>query len=248
MRTLSVLFSVLFLSGVSADQPKGDDPLALIRRAIEAHGGADKLDRLRLVREQTTGTLHLLKDRIPFTSETLQRLPGQFRHTLTSEVGGKKLNVVQIYDGKQGWLVEGGIPRAVDEKTAEGWKAMTHAAHVASLTPLLAADKGYKLTTLGECKVQDRPAFGVKVAREGQRDVSLFFDRATGLLVKRQSRPYAGGPESVQEEIYSEFKDVQGLKRPTRVVVYLNGVMHAEGTVRVTEFLDRIDDRQFGKP
>lgn len=248
MRTLSILMTAFSATVLTAEAPKADDPLVLIRRAIQAHGGPDKLDRLRLVREQMTGTLFLLKEKIPFTSETLQRLPGQFRHTLTSTVGGKKLNLVQIYDGKQGWLVDGGIPRAIDEKTLDGWKAMTHAALVASLTPLLAADKGYKLTVLPETKVAGQPAVGVKVASAQQREVVLYFDKATGMLVKRDSRPHSGGPESLQEEIYSEFKDVQGLKRPTRVVVYINGVMHAEGTIQMTQLLDRIDDKEFAKP
>jgi hypothetical protein len=248
MRTLSALVLTIGLPAVGHAQPAGTNPLELIRRGIEAHGGPDKLDRLRQVREQTAGTLYLLGEKIPFTSETVQRLPGQFRHSLVSEVGGKKLNVVQIYDGKQGWLTEGGLTRAVDDRTLAGWKAISHAAHVTSLTPLLAADKGYKLTALGPCKVQGKPAWGVRVSCPEQRDVSLYFDRETGLLVKRDSRPHAGGADSVQEEIYSDFKDVGGLKRPTRIVVLLNGVMHAEAVIRSTQTLDRIDDKEFSKP
>jgi hypothetical protein len=248
MRSLPALVLTLVLQPLSAQQEQEDDPKTLIRRAIEAHGGADRLDRLRLVREQTEGTLFVLRDKVPFTSETLQRLPGQFRHTLTSEVGGKKLNLVQVYDGKQGWLTEGGLTSDVDGKILAGWKATAHAAHVSSLTPLLAADKGYKLTALGACKVQGKPAWGVKVSCPEHRDVSLYFDRGSGLLVKRDSRPHAGGADSVQEEIYSDFKDVNGLKRPTRIVVLLNGVKHAEAVIRSTEFPDRVDDKEFTKP
>src|SRR4051794_13282355 len=153
----------LLLLLLAADPPAGADPLTLIRRAIQAHGRPDKLDKLRLVREQTSGTLTLLGQKVAFTSETVQRLPGQFRHTLISEVGGKKLHFVQICDGKQGWLIEGtGLPKAVDDRTLAGWKATAHAAHAASLTPLLAADKGYKFSALGEEKVQGKVAFGIR--------------------------------------------------------------------------------------
>ncbi len=229
------------------EPPAGDDPQAVIRRGIRAHGGADRLDRLRLVRETTEGTLTVLSRTTAFTSETLQRLPGQFRHTLTSEVGGKDLRIVQVFDGKQGWLIEGGLTRAVDDRILAGWKATAHAAHVASLTPLLAADKGYRLTSLGEKPVLGKPALGVKVSAPEQRDVCLWFDRKTGLLVKRDLHPHATA-ESVQEEIYSDFKDVDGLQRPTRVKVLINGVPHAECTIRSTQFLDRVDDKEFARP
>jgi hypothetical protein len=249
MRTLSLLLSLwpLSLAGVS-DPPAGNDPETLIHRAIRGHGGADKLDRLRLVREQTTGTLDLLGKKIVFTSETWQRLPGQFRHTLTSEVGGKQLTMIQVYDGKQGWVQEGGITRDASKQALAGWKAMAHAAHVSSLTPLLAADKGYRLTLLEEVKVMDRPALGVRITCPEQREVCLWFDRATGLLVRRDSRPHPGSAESVQQEIFSEFKDVNGLKRPSRVQILLNGVPHVEATIRSTQFLQRVDDKEFTKP
>jgi hypothetical protein len=246
---MSLLLSLwpLSLAGVS-EPPAGNDPQTLIRRAIAAHGGADRLDRLRVVQEQTIGTLNLLGKKTAFTSETLQRLPGQFRHTLTSEVGGKQLTVIQVYDGKKGWVQEGGITREASEQALAGWKAMAHATYVSSLTPLLAADKGYRLILLEEIKVLDRPALGVKITCPGQREVRLWFDRATGLLVKRDSRPHAGSADSVQEEIFSDFKDVQGLKRPARVQILLNGVPHVEATIRSTQFLDRVDDKEFSKP
>ena len=47
------------------------------------------------------------------------------------------------------------------------------------------ADKGYRFTLLGESKVQGKPAAGLKVACPEQRDVCLWFDRESGLLVKR---------------------------------------------------------------
>jgi hypothetical protein len=233
---------------VLAQEPAGNDPPALIRRAIQAHGGADKLDRLRLVREKSEGTLTVLGQKTAFTSETLQRLPGQYRHALKAEISGKKIDIVEVFDGKNGWKVEGGLTKPVDDKTATGWKATAHAAHVASLTPMLAADKGYKLTALPETKVSEKPALGVKVSCPEQRDVTLWFDRESGLLVKRDLRPHAGSAESVQEEIYSDFKEIEGLKRPTKVRILINGVLHAEVVIRSTEFLERIDDKEFAKP
>lgn len=240
--------STALLVALLTAPPAGTDPDALIRRAIAAHGGADRLDKLRRVRELTAGELHLRGKVIPFTSETLQRLPGSFRHLVAAEIDGRPFEMLQVYDGQQGWLLEGGTRHIVDAKTLVGMKATAHAAYVASLTPLLAPDKGYRFRLLPEERILERPALGIEVDQEGQRDVSLYFDRASGLLVKKVLRPHAGGASSVQEEIFSDFKDVEGLKRPTRVRILLNGVMHAECVLRSTEFLDRVDDAEFSKP
>ena len=117
-----------------------------------------------------------------------------------------------------------------------------------TVTPLLADDKGYRFTVLPEEKVLDRPAIGIQVSQADHRDVALYFDRVTGLLVKKVLRPHAGGADSLQEEIFSDFKDVEGLKRPTRVRILINGVPHVEADIRVTEFRERIDDKEFTKP
>src|SRR5947199_397741 len=73
--------------------------------------------------------------------------------------------------------------------------------------------------------------------QDGRPDVARYFGRDNGLLVKNVLRPHAGGERSVQEEIFSDFREVEGLKRPTRVRILINGVPHAEGAIRSTVFL-----------
>lgn len=248
-RKLGMLtLALLLYPKLMAAPPDGAEPRELIKKSIDAHGGAEKLDRLRLVREETRGTIEIAGIKTEFTAEALQRLPAQFRHTLKAEIAGKKLHVIQVFDGKDGWLKEGGELRPTDERTREGWKATAHAAHLASLTPLLAGDKGYRFTALGEAKVLDKPALGVKIACPNQRDVNLWFDRASGLLVKKDLRPHAGSPASLQEEIFSDFRDIDGLQRPSRMRILINGELHAEGRIVATKFLDKLDDKEFGKP
>jgi len=53
---------------------------------------------------------------------------------------------------------------------------------VAMLAPL--KDKAYTLAPIGEVKVEDRPALGLRVSRKGNRDINLYFDKKTYLRVK----------------------------------------------------------------
>jgi hypothetical protein len=232
----------------AADVPDTDkDPRAILLRAIKAHGG-DKLSRLRIVREQSRGTVTILDMKVPFTQETLLRLPDQFRVSQSWEVRGKKVSVVQIFDGSNGWLTEAGVPRPVDAMMLANWKELAHANRVLTLRPLLAADKGFQLTALGEVDIKGKKAVGVKVSLKDRRDVRLYFDRESGLLVQRSFQPRPGGKETVQDELYSDFKEVDGVKRPRRVTILLGGVPHADVEVVVTQFPGRVADKEFSKP
>src|SRR5262249_14554378 len=99
----SSMVILLLLFGAPPAVPAAD-PEAVVKRAIPAHGAGDRLARLRQMREQTRGTLLVLGTKIPFTSDTLMRLPGQFRSEIVTEVRGRKLRVIQVLDGPRGWL------------------------------------------------------------------------------------------------------------------------------------------------
>jgi hypothetical protein len=241
------MFLLLLFAAAAAPAPAAE-PEAVVKRAIAAHGGADRLARLRQVREQTRGTLLVLGTKIPFTSDTIMRTPGQFRSEIVTEVRGRKLRVIQVLDGPRGWLSDNGTVRAADATTLADWREVAHASHVAMLTPLLARDKGYTLTALGEEALGGRKVVGVKVAVKGRRDVRLWFDKENGLLVKKSFWPRAGGKEAVQDEVYEDFKVIDGVKRPTRFRIYLGGKEHARAELTSAKFLDRIDDNEFAKP
>jgi hypothetical protein len=158
-----------------------------------------------------------------------------------------KVLLIQVLDGERGWVNERGLSRAADARTVAGWKELAHAGYLATLTPLLAADKGYTLTALGESRVDDRPALGVKVTLKGFRDVRLFFDSQTGLLV-RKTFETGEGKGAVQEETYSDFKEFDGLKRHQRTVIRKGGLPHAEAKLTALRFPARVDDRAFARP
>lgn len=249
-RPLFVILFLVILSPAARAQeaPAKKDPRAILVRAIRAHGGADRLARLRTIHEQSRGVLTVLGMKVGFTTEVLFRAPEQFRITQTTDLRGKRLHVVQVFDGNKGWRIQGGIPKPADDRTLVNWKELAHATHVGTLTPLLAADKGYTLTLLGEIEVKGKKAVGVKVAYKGRRDVTLYFDRASGLLVRKAFQPRPGGKEAVQDEVYSDFKEAEGVKRPGHVTVSLGGIPHAEIDVTLTRFPDRLDDKTFREP
>jgi ABC-type Na+ transport system ATPase subunit NatA len=120
---------------------------------------------------------------------------------------------------------------------------------VVTLVPL--KEKDYKLSTLGETKVGKKAAVGIKVTRKDHRDVNLFFDKDTGLLVKTETTIkdfMAGGQELNQETVMSDFKEIEGRKLPTKVVISRDGKKFVDGETSDQKYSDKLEDSVFAKP
>jgi hypothetical protein len=243
----SYLFlAVLVTLGASA-AGVAQEPRDIVEKAIKAHGGTAALSKLKAMREKMRGKFHQGGKSFDFTSDTLIQLPNRFRTSLQADVSGRKLDLVQILGGDEGWLLDDGRVTPVEEKMLENWKELIHAVNASSFVPVL-GDKGFELVALPEIKIENKPAVGVRVVRKERRDVKLYFDKETSLLVKREFQAWEGGKEGTREEFYSDYKDVQGVKRPMKVVIVQHGQKYMDATVTSVEFLDRIDPREFAKP
>jgi hypothetical protein len=141
------------------------------------------------------------------------------------------------------------MDQELPEKVLEELKEASYAIKAARLVPLL-TDPMYTLSALGEVKVNDKPAVGVKVSSKGHRDISLYFDKDTGLLAKTESRKLDGQTmqEVDEERIVTEYQDVDGQKAAKKLVVNHDGKKFMELEVSDIKFLDKVDDSEFQKP
>jgi hypothetical protein len=222
----------------------------IIEKAIEAHGGEEKLAKVKAVRAKSKGTIHFGGASSAYTNTESWQLPDRIRVVMEIESRGKKLRVIQVLNGGKGWLCLNGKTQAISRQMRPELEEFLYAARVQTLTPLL-KDKSYKLGPLGEGKVRGRPTVAVKVSHEGHRDVHLFFDKEKGLLLKAvfQVQPVeGGGQKAMVEYYYSKHKDVDGLKWPTHKAVFVDGKKLTEGEVTEFKFVDKFDDSEFAKP
>jgi len=109
----------------------------------------------------------------------------------------------------------------------------------------------FELSPLGEGKVGNHEAVGVRVAYKGHRDIKLFFDKKTGLQLKNErliKDQMLGGQERTQETLHSDYKDINGFKQPMKLVIKRDGEKHLEGEVTDLQMGIKIDDAVFAKP
>ena len=109
--------------------------------------------------------------------------------------------------------------------------------------------KAFRLAPLGEVNIDKRPARGVWVSSKGHRDVNLYFDKETGLLVKTETRVKDDNDQEVTEETFlGDYKEVQGTKQATKLTVKRDGELYLESEVTDYRLAEKLDDRVFAKP
>jgi hypothetical protein len=111
-------------------------------------------------------------------------------------------------------------------------------------------DMLFDLSALPEIQVEGKAAVGVRVRSRGHKDINLYFDKKTYLLVKVQRRMDDQiSPEEVNEERFlTEYQDVQGIKTPKKCVVFRDGKKYLDMEVVEAKYLEKVDDREFVKP
>jgi hypothetical protein len=250
MRTsfLLPLAAVALLSGPAGGARAGDGVRAVIDRAIQAVGGAERIDRVKAGRTQTRGTLHRGGKTFDFTQETFYQWPDQFKGVLALEGGGKKLTITTVSSGDKGWVNFAGRTKELEDRALDEANEERNLANIGRLTSL--SDRTFELAALAEVTMTGRPTVGVKVMSRGYRDVSLYFDKNTGLLVmtQRYGVDASSGKEFREEKVLSDYRDVDGLKSPRRVVIYRDGKTYMEVEVTGVKYLEKLDESVFAKP
>jgi len=129
----------------------------------------------------------------------------------------------QVLNGDRAWINLNGKTQELDPPAVADLRENVHAERVAGL--LVLRQKDYQLTPVAEQQVHQRPAVGLRVACKDHRDLVLYFDRDSGLLVKTVQRVIdpRTKQEVVQEKLFSGFRASHGVQRPTRVAVVRDG-------------------------
>ena len=224
------------------------DAEALLDKGIKALGGEARLSKYKAATWKAKGTLHLVGRDVDYTGDWAVQAPNQYKAVLTGEINGTKFKRVRVLDGDKGWV------KIDDNETQEmSQQALAETQHelygqlLTTLVPL--RDKGFVLAPLGASKVGDRAVEGLKVTTPDGREIRLFFDKDDGLLRAVESLSKAAqGADVKQEVVYSDYKDVEGLKRPMKLSLTRDGKPLIDQETTEYKPLEKLDDKEFAKP
>jgi outer membrane lipoprotein-sorting protein len=243
---LTAALTVLAAAGAARADDKSDSK-AVIAKAIKAVGGEAKLAKSKAETFKGKGKFYGMGDGIDYTGEWSIQAPDKAR----VEIKANDFTFVRVVNGDKVWTKLGDNAQEVDDKDqVKEAKENMYADGVASLRPLV-KEKGFEFAALGEVKVGDKPAVGVRVSHKGHRDVNLFFDKESGLLLKSETvikDEMDGGKEKTQETLYGNYKEFGGVKHPTKVTINRDGSKYITLEISELEPKDKIDDKVFEKP
>ncbi|HWY88208.1 MAG TPA: hypothetical protein VNX28_15970 [Gemmataceae bacterium] len=243
---LPVAFVVLL--GMTLEGQAGDEALAIIDKAVLAHGLKGKEDQTPGYLGKNKGTLHVAGMDLEFTQDILVQAPNKFKEVMELSVMGNKITVTTVFDGKQGWIKAGDNEIKVENEILNEFKEIAYAINLAQ--SLFLKDKSIKLGLLGEAQVKGKPALGIRVSKQGQKEISFYFDKATGLMAKmeRRAKDVTTGQEVTEERIILEYQDVGGRKVAKKAEVLRDGNAFVEAEVLEARFVDKLGDNEFAKP
>jgi hypothetical protein len=234
-------------SPVRADNAK--DARTIVDKAIKAHGGGDTLKKYPGSVSTFKGTVSGMGMEIPMTGEISVFGATKVKVNITIDAGGQTLKIVNVVNGDKGWTKLNDAVTELDKDAVKEAGDNQHAGWVASLAPLVDG-KGYTLATTGEHAVGDKKAVGVKVTTKGKRDVDLYFDKDTGMLIKfaHTVKDEGSGQEVLEETTYSEFKEFSGLKQAVKMSTKRDGKPYLDAEISDVQLSEKLDEGMFGKP
>jgi hypothetical protein len=237
---LAALIVLIAASAVRADDQ--GEARKIVDKAIVAMGGEANLAKYKAMTFKGKGTFYGMGQGLPYTGDWAAEPPHRFRMSIEGAF-------ILVLNGDKGWVSAGGATSEMTKEQLEATKEDNYAHWVTLLTPL--KDKGFSLSAIGEEKIENRPAVGVKVTHKGHRDINIYFDKETNLLVKvsRRATPAdQGGKEVLVEQFLSDYKEVNGVKVAAKMVDKRDGQPYVDGEIFDVKLAEKLDDKVFDKP
>jgi hypothetical protein len=255
MRRVSFGFLFLFVVPAAAqDKPPTTDKAAeaVVRKAIDAHGGKDALAKHTTVKFTIKGTLRVGSTDNPFGAAVTTGGAGKYRLEMEATLEKQKYSVTQVVNGsavKSGRTLNGLPLAALSDAEREELVTAAAVQEAGQLMPLL-DPKRFTLKTAPDELVAGKSAAGVMATLvESKKDLKLLFDRETGLLVKTSRKglgPGENGPvDVVQDAEMSGFKVFEGVKVATVVKVTHDGKPFMTLEVAAYARVDKPDPKLF---
>jgi len=240
----------LVVAGSAAADEKAD---AVVKKAIEAHGGADALNKFKAGKCKLKAQFELMGTDIEHKGTIAYMLPDRYKLELSSDIMGTKLTVHYVMKGESLKLSatfgDMEIPRDSEAEKAQ-LKMVAVVQEAERLTPLLDA-KRFTIKAGDDDTIDGKKASCViATPRALHRELKIYFDGESSLIVKTAHRGIGASEagelvEVLQETYLTEYKKVSGIQTPTKRTITHDGKKCIATHLSDIEFLEKIDDKEF---
>lgn len=216
---------------------KGNNILLATRKAM----GGEALQKIKDIVNTSEVTLALQAD-IVVKNQTVIKYPDKFVTTISGPFGDSR----QAYDGKIAWRKNLG---AVDEYSGAILNEFRNAMTNDSLYLLTHFDaSGFQTNFVGESTLDSHPVNIVAITTPTGYEVKLGIDAESNMILFKQFTSNVGNNSIDNEEILSDYHDIEGVKVPYKRLLKRNGQDFAETKVKDIKVNTNVEDALFAKP
>ena len=215
----------------------------LLRRVIEAKGGLVALKGVRTVVADAQTVLQLQQGTLPSTTKTYIVYPDKFR--VDAEVNGAQTS--QVYSAGKAWVKSpAGVQDAPPPMLAEFAAGVRR-----DVIPMLidAAEGRLTARALPDQKGRDgRQMHVLEISGPAIDRVRLFIDDRMLIAGQSYSRPDPTGRQILTEEVFSDYREVSGIRVPFEAQLLQNGQPILKRTLTNVVLNGPVSDTVFARP
>jgi zinc protease len=226
----------------SAQTKKATSGQDLMRRVVDAKGGLARLKGVKTVTAEAKTTFRMEQGPLESVTKTYIEYPDKFR--VDANVAGAE--VIQVYNSGQAWQRDPNGVRDAPEPMRQEFTASVRR----DMFPLLIAAAEGTLTTklLPEEGREGKVLRVAEVSGEGISPVRLYIDPSFQVVRQTFSTTGPDGRPVQAEEVFSDYRVVEGIQVPFRAEVLRNGRPVLERTLTQVQFNTDLDAALFTRP
>jgi zinc protease len=218
----------------------GADPV--LKRVIDAKGGADVLRKVRTVIADADTTFHMEQGPLISKTRTYVAYPDKFR--IDAAVAGAQ--VVQVFNGGVAWAQDPAGVHDAPPGMSEDFAASVRR----DMIPLLlaAADGMLTVRALPDEGLDGQAMKVIEISGAQLQPVRLYIDSRGLVARQRYTTPGPDGNPVDAEEVFSDYRSVNGVQVPYRADVRRAGRVILSRTLTGVILNTPIDDTLFARP
>lgn len=212
--------------------PKGMTAQKVVQSYIDAIGGKKAYDKIKSMKTQMSMTMQGM----PLNITVITEKPNNFMSDM--EMNGMSV-MKQVYNGKEGKVSGMQGNKVLDEKELAKMEVESQ------LVPeFLYTTESFKLDLKGLDRKNDEEVYVVEVVKPTGDVMTNYYSVETGLLVMSIQTEEAQGQTFISESLYSDYREVKGLKVPYRILKSV-GPQKMDITVTAVEANPKIEKGTF---
>jgi zinc protease len=222
--------------------PVSNEANDVIRRVVQAKGGLEALKGIRTVVVDADMSVNTVRGPTTIPTKTYVVYPDKFRVDAT--FAGQQ--TIQAYNSGSAWVKD---PAGVSAAPAAMRDDFAATVRRDTFPLLIAAAEGRLTLRLLPDETKDGATVKVvEVSGNGLNPVRLYIDRDYRIVRQTYSTPGPDGRPAQAEELFSDYRKVNGIDVPFKAAVLRNGQQILERTLKSVTFNSTVDPMLFQQP